>query len=213
MKMYRVKNITSNLLTINGKADDELWSKAIGLKNFSSPWEDIDATKTEFKALWDKDYLFFCFLVSDSSIHINRTDNSFESINVSDRVELFFRENSKLNPYYCLEIDPTPRIMDFRAYPNKKFDFNWDWSKKDLEVKSEINDIGFTVEGKISLASLKALNLVNNGIIEAGIFRAKYYKVKDLTYDPIWLTWVDPETETPNFHISSSFGKLKLETF
>ena len=211
MKKYNVKNVPLNQLIINGKADNKLWSKASDLKSFCSPWQEINGTKTEFKALWDEDYLFFCFHVSDDVIHIEKADNSFKSINVSDRVELFFRENSKLNPYYCLEIDPTPRIMDFIAYPNKNFDFDWNWPKKDLDVKSNINDKGFTVEGKVSIAYLKKLNLLQNNKIETGIYRAKYFKTKESSYKPIWLTWVDPKTEVPNFHISSSFGVLILE--
>lgn len=213
MKTYNVNIIPSNQLTITGKGDDKLWNKAIVLNDFQSPWKVLKETKTKFKALWDENYLFFYFEVLDNTIHVDKTDNSFNSINVSDRVELFFRQNSKLNPYYCLEIDPTPRIMDFKALPNKKFDFDWIWTKEDLVVKSNINDKGFSVEGKISMASLKTLNLINDGKIETGIFRAKYNKLKDLTYKPIWITWVDPQTETPNFHTSSSFGILKLETF
>ncbi|MEP5338740.1 MAG: carbohydrate-binding family 9-like protein [Algibacter sp.] len=214
MKTYSVNSIPVNKLIITGKGDDDLWSKAIVLNDFSSPWEDIKETKTEFKALWDGDHLFFCFHVMDSTIHIDNTDNSFNSINVSDRVELFFRVNASLNPYYCLEIDPSPRIMDFKALANKKFDFNWNWPKTDLFVKSYSNRNGFSVEGKISIASLEALNLINDRrIIETGIFRAKYYKVKDSTYEPAWMSWVNPETETPNFHTPSSFGILKLESF
>lgn len=207
---YNVNNILVNQLIITGKADSNLWKKACVLRDFHSPWSKIKNTETKFKALWDKDYLFFLFEVIDDGIHIDKTDNSFNSINVSDRVELFFRSDSSLNPYYCLEIDPTPRIMDFKAYPDKNFDFNWNWPHNDLIVKSSLNPKGFCVEGKISISFLKKLNLIQDGKIETGVYRAKYYKTKDSTYEPVWLTWVDPETETPNFHISSSFGVLKL---
>lgn len=212
MKTYSVNPIPTNQLIISGKGDDNLWSRAKVLKDFSSPWEDIIDTETEFKALWDEDNLFFCFHITDSEIHIDNTDNSFDSINVSDRVELFFRVSTSLNPYYCLEIDPSPRIMDFKVFPNKNFDFNWNWPRPGLLVKSYSNSKGFSVEGKISMTSLKALNLLHDEKIETGIFRAKYYKTKDLSYCPIWMTWVDPEIESPNFHTPSSFGILKLES-
>ncbi|GAA3648559.1 carbohydrate-binding family 9-like protein [Flavivirga jejuensis] len=210
MKIYNVNSIPTKQLIITGKGDSNLWDNAHVLTDFSSPWENKKEARTEFKALWDEDYLFFCFHVFDDTIHIDNTDTGFNSINVSDRVELFFRINPSLTPYYCLEIDPTPRIMDFKAFPNKDFNFDWDWPKQDLIVKSNSNNKRFTVEGKISMTSLKSLNLINNQTIETGIYRAKYYKQNDSTYKPVWITWVDPKTETPNFHIPDSFGVLKL---
>ncbi|MFH4964784.1 sugar-binding protein [Gaetbulibacter sp. M235] len=211
MRTYSVNSIPINELHITGKVDSHLWEKANNLSDFHSPWEEIKNTETKFKALWDGDYLFFCFEVLDNTIHVDKIDDSFNSINKSDRVELFFRSNASLNPYYCLEIDPTPRIMDFKAYPKKNFDFNWNWPQDDLIVKSSSNSKGFSVEGKISIASLNKLNLIRNNIIEAGIYRAKYFKKENSVFEPIWLTWIDPETETPNFHIASSFGVFKLE--
>ena len=210
MKIYNVNPIPLNQLRITGKGNDKLWQNAINLTGFCSPWENIERALTTFKALWDGEHLFFCFNILDNSIHIDKTDNSYNSINVSDRVELFFRTDTSLNPYYCLEIDPTPRIMDFKAHPNNNFDFDWNWPQEDLIVKSNINDKGFSVEGKISIVSLKRLNLIHEDKIETGIFRAKYYEVGQALRKPIWLTWVDPKTETPNFHISSSFGILRL---
>lgn len=210
MKTYVVNKIPLNHLIITGRGDNSLWNDAIDLIDFCSPWKEIKKTETKFKSLWDGSHLFFCFNVFDDSIHINTKDNSNSSINTSDRVELFFRSNKSLNPYYCLEIDPSLRIMDFKGYPNKKLDFNWDWPKKDLIIKSSITSQGFCVEGKISIISLHKLNLIHNDKIETGIYRAKYYKNPQSVFEPIWLTWVNPETEVPNFHIESSFGILKL---
>ena len=124
---------------------------------------------------------------------------------------MFFRTNAELNPYYCLEIDPTPRIMDFKAYPNKKFNFEWNWPKNDILVKSHIDKDYFIVEGKLNIASLKAFNLIENNKIETGIFRAKFKQQKELNFEPTWISWVNPNTETPNFHTPTSFGVLHLE--
>jgi hypothetical protein len=211
MKTYNVNAIDLNQLIITGRGDSELWNKAENLTDFSTPWESENKfkSKTNFKALWDGDYLFFCFTVVDNTVHINKTDDSIDSIALSDRVELFFRSDESLNPYYCLEIDPTPRIMDFEAHLYRKFDFNWNWPKEDLMVKSYFSSNGFSVEGKIGVSSLKELNLLNNNKIETGIYRAKYQKVKE-AFQPTWITWVNPNTETPDFHIASSFGVLKL---
>lgn len=211
VKNYVVNLIPKNQLIVSGKGDSALWNKAIVLDDFCSPWDSKTVSRIEFKALWDEEQLFFCFKVYDTEIHIEKKDNSNDSIGNSDRVELFFRPDNTLNPYYCLEIDATARVMDFIAYPDKNFNFDWSWPKDDLLVKSSINKDCFVVEGAIRIASLKQFNLINNNQIEAGVFRAKYAKGDNGSYEPTWITWVNPVTETPNFHIPSSFGILTLK--
>lgn len=208
MESYNVIQIEKNTLKINGKGNHPLWAKANNLTNFCSPWDSNKFINMQFKALWDTDMFFFCFEVNDPEVYIDTTDNSKSSINNSDRVELFFRINDSLNPYYCLEIDPSPRIMDFKAHPNKQFDFKWNWPSDDIEVKSSLNANGYVVEGAISILSLARLDLLKQGKMETGIYRAKYYKQTDGTYKPLWSTWINPDTTLPNFHIASSFGIL-----
>lgn len=191
--------------------DNLIWEKANVLTDFVSPWDGELVKRIEFKSLWDSEKIFFCFKVYDQDVHIETKDNTVESIGNSDRVELFFRTNKDLNPYYCVEIDPTPRIMDFIALPNKNFDFKWNWPKNDICVKSSIEKDHFTVEISISIASLKKFNLIEDNRLETGIFRAKYMKKKNADFEPAWISWVNPNTDEPNFHIASSFGVLKLE--
>ncbi|MDA6070553.1 carbohydrate-binding family 9-like protein [Flavobacterium sp. AC] len=186
------------------------WKDANCLTDFSSPWENDSFSKIEFRALHDLENFYFKFRVFDTDIYIDKKDDSFESIGNSDRVELFFRTNESLNPYYCLEIDTSGRIMDFKARPNKDFDFNWKWPKNDIEVKTSKDETSFIVSGRISIQSLKDLNLIHNNTIETGVFSAKFSLVENLQYKPTWISWVNPNTETPNFHIASSFGRFIL---
>ncbi|WP_017497335.1 sugar-binding protein [Flavobacterium sp. WG21] len=186
------------------------WENANCLTDFCSPWKSDPLLKIEFRALWDLENFFFNFRVFDTGIYIDQKDDSFDSINNSDRVELFFRTNESLDPYYCLEMDTAGRLMDFRARPNKEFDFEWKWPKNDFEIKTSKDEISFTVEGRISIKSLKELNLIHNNTIEAGVFRAKFLENEKRQYEPTWISWVNPDTETPNFHIASSFGKFIL---
>ncbi|MEY2868629.1 MAG: hypothetical protein RIR01_1089 [Bacteroidota bacterium] len=209
-KIYKVNLIKKAELKITGKGGSAAWEKSEVLTQFLSPWDTKEPSKIEFRALWDGEYFFFCFTVFDTKIHIDTKDNSVDSIGNSDRVELFFRPNDSLNPYYCLEIDATARIMDFIAYPDKKFNFNWDWPKNHITVYSSRNDESFIVEGAISLDSLNQFNLINENKMETGVFRAKYNSEDGINFEPTWISWVDPNTETPNFHISSSFGVFHL---
>lgn len=210
MKTYNVNCIKRDTLKTTGKGNHFLWAKALVLTDFVSPWENKKPVKIEFRALWDTKNLFFCFTVFDTKIHIEVKDDSINSIGNSDRVELFFRTDESLNPYYCLEIDPISRIMDFMAHPNKNFNFNWSWPKNDITVKSYINRNNFTVEIAISILSLRDLNLINGNKIDVGIFRAKYYEHENSIFVPTWISWVNPNTESPNFHTPSSFGVLNL---
>ena len=211
MKEYTVNSIKKRQLNITGKGEDILWNSAVELTDFNSPWDTQKPSKIIFKALWDSEKLFFNFTVHDSSIHIVKINDSFASINDSDRVELFFRQDESLNPYYCLEMDTEARLMDFIAYPEKNFDFSWNWPKDDIHIKSSVNQDSFIVEGSISIQSLKKFNLIKGNKIETGIFRAKYSPNKNGFFEPTWITWVDPNTETPDFHIASSFGTLILK--
>lgn len=210
-KEYEVKLIEKKQLLITGTGDNPLWNNAMVLKDFCSPWNEDKQSKIIFKALWDREYLFFNFCVLDAAIHLEKKDESYESIGNSDRVELFFRPNDSMNPYYCLEIDTAARIMGFIAYPNKNFDFSWNWPKNDIEVKSAVNADSFTVEGAISIQSLHRFNLIKNNKIKTGVFRAKYNQKEDFGYEPTWISWVNPNTKTPNFHIASSFGNFVLQ--
>lgn len=210
MKEYQVVLITENVKNEMEIFDQSIWKNANCLTDFSSPWNNDLVSKIEFRALWNTENLYFNFRVFDTDIYIDEKDNSIDSIGNSDRVELFFRANDSLNPYYCLEIDTSARLMDFEAKPNKDFDFSWKWPKEDLSITASKDAVSFTIEGRISIESLNKLNLIQNNRIETGIFRAKFSKDENQNYEPIWISWVNPNTETPNFHIASSFGKLIL---
>lgn len=210
MKNYNVNRIEKNILQINGLGDNPFWNKAEILTDFSSPWSDLKPEKMELRALWDTEYIFFCYTVYDSNVHIDRQDDSIDSIGESDRVEIFFRTDAALNPYYCLEIDPTSRLMDFKASPKKKFDFDWNWPENDLNIKSTIKEDHFIVEIAISIQSLKNFDLIKDNSIETGFYRAKYTQQENKLFEPTWISWVNPDTETPNFHTHDSFGNLTL---
>ncbi|WP_294962398.1 carbohydrate-binding family 9-like protein [uncultured Flavobacterium sp.] len=210
MKEYHVQIIDKNQKNEADILDSFFWEKANCLTDFVSPWSSDSVLKIEFRALWDQENFYFSFRVFDTDVYIDQKDDSVESICNSDRVELFFRSNDKLNPYYCLEIDPSTRLLDFYARPNKIFDYNWKWPENQIQLKSATDEISFTVAGIISIASLENLDLIHDNAIEAGVYRAKFFKDENGNYEPTWITWVNPNTPEPNFHIASSFGKFVL---
>ena len=210
MKEYQVILVEKQEQNSDEILDFKTWGKANCLTDFCSPWKSDSISKIEFRACWDLENLFFNFRVFDTDIYIDKKDDSIDSIGNSDRVELFFRKDEKLSPYYCLEMDSETRTMDFEAYPDRKFDFNWNWPKDNLHLKASKDEKSFTVEGKISIKSLEELDLIQNNIIETGVYRAKFSKAENGAYEPTWISWVNPNTETPNFHTASSFGRFIL---
>lgn len=214
MKTYTMNKVDADQMGINGKANHPLWDTADVLNDFSSPWFEQDTDNMEFRALHDGDNLYVSYKVQDHSLHLDCTDDSKKSVDNSDRVELFLRADKNLDPYYCLEIDPMARVQDFIARPNRAFDYQWDWPKQDITVKSHSTPTGFSVEIAISIASLKRFGLIqNDGVMEAGVFRAKYYQQDNGQFEPTWITWVNPKTESPDFHTASAFGKFQLDDF
>lgn len=211
LKEYEVNFISKKGSMSSATTSDILKNEANVLTDFCSPWDEAEISKIEFRALWDFANFYFQFTVYDKDVHLQKENDSFESIGNSDRVELFFRSDENLSPYYCFEIDAAARIMDFEAYPNKNFDFGKNWPSNDIKVQSTGNECHFVVEGTISLDSLKKNNLIKDGKIEVGVFRAKYNKTENGEFKPTWITWVNPQTETPNFHVSSSFGTFILK--
>ena len=209
-KIYRVNKINAEDLVINGKGDNLIWNKAVCNNDFDYHWEKESPLETEFRALYSNTHLYFHYRVFDKEIHIDNNDNLVEGVNNSDRVEIFFRTDKNLNPYYCLEIDPSPRAMVFKALPKQIFDFDWKWPLDGLKIMSSITENGYVVEVSISLESLRSLDLIKNNIIEAGLYRAKYEKDKTGKYDAKWISWINPNTPTPDFHIHTSFGELHL---
>lgn len=210
MKEYQVIFINKKQKNEIGILDSSFWEKANCLTGFSSPWNSDPVLKIEFRALWDQEDFYFNFRVFDRNVYTDQKDNSVDSICNSDRVELFFRSNDQLDPYYCLEIDPSTRLLDFIARPNKVFDYDWKWPENHIKLESSEDEVSFTVEGSISIASLEKLDLIHNNTIETGVYRAKFSKDENGNYEPTWISWVDPNTAEPNFHIASSFGKFVL---
>ncbi|MEZ7495264.1 sugar-binding protein [Leeuwenhoekiella aequorea] len=211
--VYKVKKATE--VTLSGNVDDPQWNVANNLTDFKSPWDNKPVDPISFRALYDEEYLYFSFVVTDNEVYTDLKDDSKESIAQSDRVELFLRSDYLLDPYYCLEIDTQPRVMDFIARPNRDFDLGWSWPAAGIEVKSAIDEQKFSVEGKLSLASLKTLNLLKQDekgyYLEVGVYRAKYTRETTGQNKATWITWVDPQTEYPEFHIKDSFGVFRLE--
>jgi hypothetical protein len=207
---YQVKKI-QEALVITGKGDSRLWDHADELSDFSYPWEHGQPPLTVFKALHDEQWLYCLFSVQDEHVKIYVDKHDKSEVVWSDRAEIFFRKDDQLSPYYCLELDPSGRILDYKAEHYRKFDFHWSWPAGELIVKTHRADGGYTIEVAVSKRSLDSLGLLEGKLLQAGLYRADCVDLKEKQATFKWISWIRPDSETPDFHIASSFGVLTLE--
>lgn len=212
-KTYHVKKIQGTTLAITGRGDSPEWKKAVELSDFLYPWEpgEKKSTSLTFKAMHSKDWFYCLYEVKDSDIKIYVKSNDKSEVARSERVEIFFRKDDRLSTYYGLELDPLARVLDYEAEYHRKFNSNWTWPAGKLIVKSNRTKEGYTVEVAIEKASLKSLGLLSGKKIEAGIFRAECDDINGSEEAMKWISWLKPDSKTPDFHIPSSFGILLLE--
>lgn len=186
------------------------WEDVNALKDFSYPWLKENPPITLFKAYYDEHYLFFHFtaFVESPKVYVE-TNNKLE-VRFSERVELFFRINEEMAPYYCLEMDPSGRVLDYKAEFYRKFNRSWSWPDN-LCIKTKIDDKKYTLEGKIALSRLTQLGLLSSNELQIGLYRGHCVALDKKNESIKWISWIDSNTPKPDFHVPTSFGLLILK--
>ena len=206
--IYQVKKIPDHQQLIDGKGTASLWTFANLLTQFSYPWNDGLPPTTQFRALRDSTFLYFIYHAMDAGISQKATLS--RPVIDADRVEIFFKRADDMNPYYSLEMDALGRVLSTKNRFYRNIDMNWKWPAGHFELMASMNETGYVVEGKISLDSLRQLNLLDGNIIKAGLFRGEYFYGKNGIEEVKWISWVKPDSTVPDFHIASAFGVLEL---
>ena len=212
-ELYAVKRVENNDIGIL-KLSNEKWEGANMLSNFKQPWAQQESKETMFRALHDNRYLYLQYTVADENILLYQGNGFKSDVAQSDRVEIFLRRDRGLKRYYCLEIDPSKRVLDYSASFYREFNTDWTWPKGHLWIDCEETPEGYRIDVALSKDSLRDLGLINGNRIEVGIFRGDCVSLPTNEYQESminWVTWVDPNTKEPDFHVPSSFGVLKLE--
>lgn len=212
---YDVINQTADI-TIDGKTDEKVWQDIGAIDGeFHYPWLDIAAPRTVFKAFHDSNNFYFRFVVKDKDIVVDKTWKNKSTVDNEDRVELFFAPapidktwKSGLPTYYAIEIDPMGRVHDYSTVYYRHLDSSW--AMKGLKTAATIQEDGYVVEGSIPLQTLRDLELIDShNIMRTGVYRAEFSRIgKDI--DMRWISWVDPKTENPDYHVDSSFGEFRF---
>ncbi len=186
------------------------WEDIQEVSEFLYPWNRDHMMETEFRSYFNHEFLFFRFKAFGPKPKIFIQNDHKLEVRHSKRVEIFFRENRNMRPYYCLEIDPLGRVLDYKANYYRDFDREWKWPD-DLELQTKMEENYYVVSGKFKLATLRRMNLLKSNRIELGLYRGHCIDIKNGTGDIRWSTWIDPQTNDPDFHVPDSFGCLLLE--
>lgn len=229
-KIYKARYVPRARIVINGLADEPAWSRARVEKHFIFPWSNKPAPATEFRALCDDESLYFMFDVKDEDIVVLEKLRDEQDVVLEDRVELLFSRDDRMEDYYCAEIDPRGRVLDYRGVYYRRFDMKWNWAG--LEARGATGKHGYVVEGRIPLESLVKLGFprLRPGVrVRMGLYRAEFSHdrsgravvQRETIHNqgrkmdgppPIeeWMSWIDPGTEEPDFHVPGSLGWLEI---
>jgi hypothetical protein len=186
------------------------WSRAVCLSDFRFPWETTAPPATEFRALHTPERLCFRFDCVDEDLVLGTGASEKERVLGSDRVEIFVTPDLGLNPYFCLEIAPNGDTYGYRARTYREFDDDFQW--QGLELSCRIAGTRYTVEGSVPLATLREWGVLEPGAHQllAGVYRAEFSRLPDGGVNRGWMSWLDPKTVKPDFHVPSSFGTFEL---
>ena len=210
LKTYELKK-TEAKIHVTGYGTDPHWEKANLLTDFTYPWRDESAPHTSFRGMWDEETFYFLYRATDPDIILKKSGLEEKDAVQSDRVEIFFKADDKMDPYYALEMDALGRLLDTEGRYPRNIDFDWDWPEGEMVLKASIDEEGYWVEGAISFKSLRMLGLYKDDrILKAGLYRGEYNSMEDGKIETKWISWIIPNSSKPNFHIPSSFGILKM---
>ncbi len=227
---YPVRYLAQAKIFVDGRADEPDWALAHVENRFVFPWKQAAAPLTEFRALYDDVFLYFTFRVHDEDVVVLDTLRDKQDVVLEDRVEMFFSRDDRMSEYWAIEVDPLGRTYDYRGTYYRQFDPAWVWPG--LETKGTLWEHGYEVEGRIPLASFESLGYprLRSGVkIRCGLYRAEFSH--DRSGGPVvqqdsvhaqgrrmegpppieeWISWIDPGTPQPDFHVPSSLGWLQF---
>ena len=143
------------------------------VKGFHAPWHGLPDDGTSLSFRYSSDSVHFRFEVAESSFCVQEDFPQERVVDGEDRVELFFsptRDMSK--PYYCIEIDPLGRPMDYKAVYYRDMDFGWNFPG--VRISSSLRDGAYSVEAVFAKSALAALGLDLENGFWIGAFRADF---------------------------------------
>lgn len=169
-----------------------------------APWDGLQ-DDTRFCCHSTADRFFFSFEVADSTLTLSDPAIGKRCVDTEDRVEIFLCPAKGMKSgYYCAEIDPCGRVMDYSAKYYRDFDFGWCF--KTLKISSGITPWGYRVGGSIARDELKELGISLEGGFLIGVFRADFRQDGSVN----WYSLIPTGDEKPDFHKPDVLFKCRM---
>lgn len=212
-KDVEIPFISNSQLVIDGDLSD--WKNHndfFEIHQFISPWGNPNFGNTVFRSFYDQEWFYFCFDIEDKNV-VEAPFQKESDVARGDRGEIFITADPDLKEYYCFEISPSAKVLDYIAHYYRKFDYNW--NLKGMEIKGVLNKNGYILEGRLPMSFIKSLDKSGSNPLEnikLGIFRAEFNNLNPQDPSVNWISWVKPTTEKPDFHTPSAFKKVKFQS-
>jgi len=210
---------TTEPIEVDGSLSEPAWSRASVFKEFrTADGRAKGRFATEFRALWDDQYLYLAFKCADPDLiakHTKRDAFVYED----DCAEAFISSGTDGSRYFEFEINPCNTVMDASVFPNEKgggevVDYGWNCRglKTATEVRGTLNshrdrDTGWVLEMALPFSQI---GRGRSSPRPGETWRANLYRVEN-TGQAEFLCWSPTMTDPPSFHVPDRFGYLCFE--
>lgn len=168
-------------------------SEGSEINGLYAPWDSL-SDRTKFRCFSDAETFYFVYEVEDSTLTYTSDFKGESDVEKEDRVEIFFSPTKDMSVYYCAEIDPLGRVLDYSSRYYREMDYGWDFST--LRLSGMVHDGGYCVWGSVSKSELIDLGCNLEGGFHLGVFRADYRPDMTVT----WYSAVITNDKFPDFH-------------
>ena len=162
------------------------------INTLHAPWDGLD-DNTLFRCFSDSEWFYFMYEVEDATITLVEDYQGEKDVEPEDRVEIFFSPREEMDIYWCAEIDPAGRVLDYESKYYRIMDYGWNF--RTLEIATNIKEYGYTLWGKVSKEELRSLG-VDLSNFRMGVFRADFRPDGSVN----WYSAVPTADKSPDFH-------------
>ncbi|CAL1516378.1 carbohydrate-binding family 9-like protein [Chitinophaga sp. MM2321] len=201
---YKVRLIADNTMNIH-QAAEAVWAQCAEISPLYEPWQHMNGG-TSFRACYDSQHFYFRFMVKDTTPVSFEVENEL-AVADGDRVEMFFSKDNTLQDYYCLEMSPNGKVLDYQAAYYRIF--NNTWNLKGLVISASAHDRGYQVSGSIPLRFFRDL-VGAGGSLKGSKIRVGVFRADKTATDFNWFSWINPGVPEPDFHIPAALGLFEF---
>ena len=170
---------------------------------FQAPWDGL-SNSNRFCCHSTAERFFFSYEVTDSTLTLTEPFRSEADVEPEDRIEIFFCPTADMKEYYCAEIDPKGRVLDYRANYYRRLDYSWNFSS--LEVHAQLTPWGYRIGCSVLRSELEKLGLDLNGGFWMGVFQDDFRPDGSVH----WYSLIPTKDTVPDFHKPDVLFKCRM---